>query len=234
MTSTTTKSAFRKGVIAGSPFFFVAAPFSMLFGVLATEAGLDLWQIMGFSIVVVAGSAQFTAIQLMTDDAPVWIVVAAALAVNLRMAMYSASLQPHLGRAKLWQRALIAYVNFDQSYAVSIAEYENQPDRPVSEKVAFFMGSVVIICPTWYVFTLVGALAGSTIPDAWALDFVMPVLFLSLVGPMLKTLAHVLAALTSIVVALLLSGLPSGVGLLLAAFAAMAVGAEVERRMGRP
>jgi 4-azaleucine resistance transporter AzlC len=233
MTTTTTKSAFREGLVAGLPFFFVGGPFALLFGVLATEAGLDIWETIGFSVVVIAGSSQFTALQLMSENAPVWIVIAASLAVNLRMAMYSASLQPHLGAAKLWQRAMVAYLNLDQSYAVSIQAYEERPERSVQDKFLFFMGSVTLICPAWYVFTVVGALVGTAIPESWALDFVMPVLFLSLVGPMLKTMAHLLAALTSIVMALALAFLPSGVGLLLAGLAAMAVGAEVERRMGR-
>ncbi len=233
MASTTSKSAYREGLWNGAPFFFVAAPFSLLFGVLATEAGLSFAQVMGMTIVVIAGSAQFTAVQLMTEAAPVWLIIVASLAVNLRMAMYSASLQPHLGAAPMWQRALVAYTNFDQSYAVSIAKYEDAPDWSVADKIAYFAGSVSIILPTWIAFTAVGALAGTAIPESWPLDFVMPLLFLSLVGPMLKTMAHLFAAITSVIVALLLAWMPSGVGLLFAAFAAMAVGAEIERRVGR-
>lgn len=233
MTSTTEKSAFLQGVVAGAPFFLVAAPFALLFGVIATEAGLGTAETMGFSLVVIAGSAQFTAVQLMTENAPIWVILAAALAVNLRMAMYSASLQPYLGTAPLWQRALAAYVNLDQSYIVSIANYEARPDWSVAARMAFFFGSVVIIVPTWYAFTLIGALTGEAIPDSWGLDFAMPLLFLAMVGPMLRTLAHLAAALTSIVVALALGFLPSGTAVLFAALAAMVVGAEVERRRGR-
>ena len=233
MASTTRKSAFIRGLIDGFPFIFVAAPFSMLFGVVASEAGLSLAQVMGFTIVVIAGAAQFTAVQLFNDLAPVWVIIAASLAVNLRMAMYSASLQPYLGALPLWQRALAAYVNFDQSYAVSIAKYDAEPDMPVVARFGYFMGSATVIVPTWFSFAFVGAVTGNVIPENWPLDFVMPVLFLSLVGPMLKTLAHLAAALTSIVVALIFGFLPSGTGLLIAAFAAMAVGAEIERRTGR-
>ena len=230
MTSTTEKSLFLQGFWSGVPFFFVAAPFSVLFGVLAAEAGLNLAEIMGMTVLVIAGSAQFTAVQLMTENAPVWLIIAASLAVNLRMAMYSASLQPYLGAAPMWQRSLMAYTMFDQSYAVSILKFEDEPDLSLSDKVAFFTGSVMVIVPTWISFSFVGAVAGTAIPENWALDFVMPVLFLGLVGPMLKTFAHLAAALTSIIVALFFGFLPSGAGLLIAAFAAMAVGAEIERR----
>ena len=233
MAVTTKKSSFQEGVIAGLPFTVFVIPFATLFGVVATEAGLDLAQTMGFSLLVIAGASQFTAVQLMTENAPVWITLATALAVNLRMAMYSASLQPHLGSLPFGKRAVIAYCNIDQSFAVGMAKFEANPDMTVAEKFAFFIGAIMPVMPPWVLFTWIGAVAGTAIPEAWALDFAMPILFLALVGPMLRTLAHVAAAGTSVVVALLCAGLPWGVGVLVAGLVAMAVGAEVERRMGR-
>ena len=233
MPSTTSKSAFIAGFWAGFPFIAVGFPFSLFFGIVATEAGLSVAQAMGFTIVVIAGASQFTAVQLMIDAVPVWSVLAAALAVNLRMAMYSASLQPHLGTAPLWQRALVAYINFDASYAISIARYEQDPPMNVGEKVGYFLGSVSLMTPLWFLGTYLGAVFGDRFLQGFDVNFAMPILFLALVAPMLKTLAHVAAAITSVVAALALSGLPSGTGLLVAAVLAMAVGAEIERRRGR-
>ena len=233
MSSTTTKSAFWKGFFSCVPFALVGGPFAILFGIVATEAGLNLAETMGMTVVVVAGAAQFTALQLMTENAPIWAVLAASLAVNLRMAMYSASLQPHLGKAPFWQRMVISYVNFDVNFAMSMLEYEERPERPVPEKVAFFLGTSLLILPMWIGGTYLGAIAGEAIPGDLSVDFMMPVLFLALVGPMLKTLAHLAAAVTSVIAAMALSGLPSGTGLLIAGFLAMIVGAEVERRRGR-
>ncbi|MEM1342599.1 MAG: AzlC family ABC transporter permease, partial [Pseudomonadota bacterium] len=96
------KSAYFRGFVASLPFTIMASPFGLLFGVVATEAGLNLLQVMGFTVVVIAGAAQFTAVQLMVDGAPTLVVLISALAVNLRMMMYSAALQPHLGAAPLW------------------------------------------------------------------------------------------------------------------------------------
>ena len=116
------------------PFLFVAGPFAFLFGVVAVETGLDIPQSVGMSLVVIAGAAQFTAVQLLSEAAPIWVAMAAALAVNLRMAMYSASLQPHLGSAPLWQRVIVSYLNFDISYALGIAHFDERPERPVNQK----------------------------------------------------------------------------------------------------
>ena len=228
MPAPTSASSYWRGFRDGLPFLLVLAPFALLFGVLATEAGLSIAEVMGFAILVIAGASQFTALQLMLDNAPTILVLAAALVVNLRMAMYSASLAPHIGVAPLWQRVLIAYSNVDQTYALSHANYDEAPDQPLACKVAYFLGTASPVCPLWYAFTYLGAVAGTRIPPEYALDFAVPITFLALIAPALKTLAHVAAALTSIAVALALAWLPSGLGLIIAALAAVAVGARVE------
>ncbi len=228
-------AAFRKGMVDSAPFLLVVGPFAVLFGVVATEAGLDLAQTMGFSVLVIAGAAQLTALQLMTENAPVIVILASALAVNLRMAMYSASLAPWIGAAPLWQRALAAYLLVDQSYAVSLANFEAEPRWSLPQRMALFLGTVALIAPVWYACTLAGALLGRGVPDALALDFAVPITFISLIAPGLRTLAHVAAAVVAVILGLVLAGLPYNLGLPLAALAAMATGAEVERRgLARP
>jgi predicted branched-subunit amino acid permease len=236
MASSTTNSAFWLGFRDGLPFTFVVSPFALLFGVLATEAGLDVVQTLSFSVMVIAGAAQFTALQLMQEQVPTIMVLVSALAVNLRMAMYSASLTPYLGGAPMWQRAFVAYFLVDQAYACSIARFEDNPDMTRAQRIAYFFGTVAPVCPLWYVFTLVGALVGTRIPEAFALDFALPITFLALIAPMLRTLAHVAAALVAVVVALLAAGLPLNLGLIVAGLAGMIAGAQVElwlERRGR-
>ena len=222
------KSAFGAGVRDGLPFLIVVVPFALLFGVVASEAGLPLVQIMVMTTAVIAGAAQFAALQLMLDDATLWLIVGSALAVNLRMAMYSAALVPWLGAAPLWQRALAAYLLFDQPYALAAARFEARPGMSVPDRMAYFFGSATPIAPCWVAATAVGAIVGEAIPESLALDFALPITFIALVAPMLKTLAHVAAAAVSVVVALILAGLPAGTGLLIAAACAMLTGALVE------
>ena len=227
------KSAYWAGIRDGTPFLLMAIPFAMLFGVVATDAGLTLAQAMGMSVLVIAGAAQFAAVQLMVEDASIAFVLLAALAVNLRMAMYSASLVPYLGAAPFWKRGLIAYLNFDQTYITAIARYEARPEMTVPERVSYFLGVATPITPFWFGMTLVGILAGQAIPEAWALDFIMPIMFLAMVAPMVKSFAHVAAAAVSVSVGIALVGMPAGTGLLIAAGAAMLTGALVEVWMER-
>jgi len=230
MRSVEVKRAYRQGVRDGAPFILVIIPFATLFGVLAAEAGLSVIEALSFSFVVIAGAAQFTALQLLTEDAPTLVVLASSLAVNLRMAMYSASLTPHIGSAPLWQRAVAAYFTVDQSYAVSITKYERSPDMSGAEKIAYFFGTVTPVCPLWWIFTLVGALIGEAIPASLALDFAVPITFLAIIAPALRTRAHVAAASTAAVLSMFLIDVPYNLGILLAGMGGMMVGAQGEKR----
>ncbi|MCQ0092349.1 AzlC family ABC transporter permease [Roseovarius sp. M141] len=233
MTPETTKSTYWQGVRAGAPFILVLVPFALLFGVVATEAGLNLVETLAFSALVVAGAAQFTAVQLLSEHAPTIIVCLTALAVNLRMAMYSASLTPHLGRAPLGKRALVAYLMVDQAYAGAILAYEKNPGWSIAQKLAFYFGAVSPLVPLWLIFTVVGAVVGSAIPPEFALDFAVPITFLAMIAPMLRSTAHVVAALVSIAVSLSLAFIPYSLGLLVAGAAGMIAGAQVELILAR-
>ncbi|MDA8746914.1 AzlC family ABC transporter permease [Litoreibacter sp.] len=230
MSSSTTKSTYLRGLYLALPFVVVVIPFAVLFGVVATEAGLPLSQVMGFSVLVVAGASQFAALQFMSESAPILVVLASALAVNLRMAMYSASITPHLGGLPLGGRLLVSYFLVDQSYVMANAEFEKKPQMSLAKKTAYFAGVSTPICPLWFAFTYLGAVLGDLIPTNYSLDFILPIAFLAMVAPALRTVAHIAAAATSIVLALALFWVPLNLGLLISAVIAMMVGAEVERR----
>lgn len=233
MATETTKSIFWQGARDCAPFVLVIVPFSMLFGVVATEAGLRVLETLTFSVVVIAGAAQFTALELLGTDAPTLIVIVSSLTVNLRHAMYSAALTPHLGAAPLGKRALAAYLIVDQTYALSVIRYAENPHWSIGQRLGYFFGIAACLCPLWYGFTVVGALIGTAIPQQLPLDFAVPITFLALIGPMLRTRAHMVAALASVVAGLLFAGLPYSLGLLVAALAGMTAGAEAERRIVR-
>ncbi len=220
--------SFLKAMRDSAPFMLVSGPFGLLFGVLSAEAGLDILEALAFSLAVYAGSAQFTGLQLMQEHTPTIIVIISALAVNLRMAMYSASLTPYLGSAPLWQRAFAAYMTVDHSYALSIIEFENKPELTISQRLAYFFGTNALVAPCWMLMTITGAYIGAQVPDSWGLDFVLPLAFLAMAGPMLRTPAHVVACFTAICVSLPAAAMPYNLGLIVAGFAGMVAGAQTE------
>ena len=234
MQVSTRNSAFRRGLLDGLPFVLMAGPFALLFGVVAQEAGLHLSQIIAFSLLVIAGAAQFAALQLMIDNAAIWLVLLGALAVNLRMAMYSAALVPYLGAAPLWKRAVVAYLNFDQTYVMSVGKFERTPDMSLDARIGYFLGVAMPLTLAWVLATIVGAFIGQQLPPhGWA-DIIVPVMFLAMAAPLIITRAHVAAACVAAGMALALAWLPAGFGLLIAAALGMATGAYLETRAGRP
>ena len=77
----------------------------------------------------------------MLDDESINLILLAALAVNLRMAMYAATLAMHLGRI------VFGYLNFNQSYMASIAKNEDNPNLTMPKKViySFWIALVMFI-----------------------------------------------------------------------------------------
>jgi predicted branched-subunit amino acid permease len=222
------RRAYLRGVVDGLPFIIIIVPFALLFGLLGSEAGLHVYEIVLFSVAVFAGASQFAALQMLKEHAPVLIILATALAVNLRMLMYSVALAPHLGAARVRTRALMSYFLVDQTFAMAMQDYDKRPDQSMAEKVAYFFGSVTPVMPSWIISTIVGALAGRAIPADYALDFAVPITFLAMTAPMLRTRAHWVAATVAVGVTLALHAMPYGTGLLVAAALGMAAGAAVE------
>ncbi|MEM9717432.1 MAG: AzlC family ABC transporter permease [Pseudomonadota bacterium] len=210
------------------PFFLMALPFGVLFGAVATELGWNLAQTMVATILVIAGASQFTAVTLWAEGTPVLFVLITALAVNMRMAMYSAALVPHFGKASPWYRAWLAYAIVDQNFALAIQKYEAEPELTWQEKAAYFVGFFCFIAPVWISSTLIGALFGNAIPESFALDFAVPILFIAIFAPLLRSIPNIAAAFVSVVVALTLYWVPYSMGLIFAAVAAMMVGAQTE------
>lgn len=226
--------AFLKGAAHALPFFVIIVPFAMLFGVLCAEAGLGPWETQAFSVAVFAGASQLVALQMLQDQVPVLVILATGLAVNLRMMMYSVALTPHLGAAPLGLRAVIAYFLVDQSFALSLAEYERQGESPTAQKVAYFFGTVTPITLVWNVSTALGLQMGRAVPESWGLDFAMPIAFIGMAAAMLRTWPHGVAMVVSVGVTLGLWAMPYGTGLLVGAVAGMAAGALAETWAARP
>lgn len=225
--------ALAAGAAASLPVLLAVIPFGLIYGVLAAEAGLDPLQAMAMTTVVIAGASQFAALQLMTEQAPALIAVLTGAVVNLRMAMYSAAIAAEWRGAPLWARALAAYTLHDQAFALATRRYQERPDEPLPDKVGFFLGVGFTTCAAWVAASAVGLALGARAPEAWALDFAVPITFLAIFAPMLRSLAHVAAALSAAVLSALLAGLPLQAGMIIAALVGVCVGTAVEFGLAR-
>jgi len=117
------------GVRDVSPLLLGIVPFGLVAGIAAVNAGLGLAEAVGMSVIVFAGASQLAAIELIGSNAPLAVVVGTAVVINVRMVMYSASIAPHFADYGRRLRAGLAYVLTDQAYALSVAEFERNPER---------------------------------------------------------------------------------------------------------
>ncbi|MGH2403747.1 MAG: AzlC family ABC transporter permease, partial [bacterium] len=76
------------GIKAVLPLLIGAAPFGLIYGVLATGAGLPAAAAQAMSLLVFAGAAQFVAVGLLAGGAPAAIVLLTAFVVNVRHVLY--------------------------------------------------------------------------------------------------------------------------------------------------
>lgn len=212
------------------PMIVGAVPFGIIFGTLAGAAGLSAWQTLGMSLLVFAGSAQFIAITLLGGGAGVAVVLLTTFVVNLRHALYSATLQPFVRHLPTRWRMPLAFGLTDEAFAVVQHRYAEKDDSP--HKHWYFLGAALAMYLNWQLCTLAGVLFGQAVPNlaAWGLDFAMLATFIGIVVPMLRNKPQVAAALVAGAVALACQGLPYKLGLMAAALSGIAVGVVLERR----
>ena len=213
------RTEFWSGARDTIPVIVGAVPFGIVFGVLAINAGLSVAATLGMSLLVFAGSSQFVAAGLVAQGAGVFVIVLTTFVVNLRHALYSASLGPHL--SKLGQRWLLplGFWLTDETYAVVVQRYARNDGSP--HKHWYHLGSSVAMYSNWQLCTLIGIVAGTQLQGmaAWGLEFAMVVTFIGIVVPLLRSVPMVLCAVVAGAVALLLRDWPNQLGLMLGALA---------------
>jgi predicted branched-subunit amino acid permease len=186
------------------------------------------------SSIIFAGSAQFIFTQLYAGGATALVLIATGVVVNLRHALYSASIAPYMKHLPARWKWILAYLLTDEAYAVAITYYrtsDNSTDQvSYDDKHWFTLGAGLALWTVWQLSTAAGIFLGAQIPTNWSLDFAVALTFIALVVPVLKDRADVAAGITAGVVSILAFGLPLKLGLLVAALAGILVGMWFEVR----
>ncbi len=224
---------FIAGVTATTPVMLGVIPFGLIAGAAAIGAGLSFLQAVAFSIVVFAGASQLAMIDLLGQDAALIAVVGTALIINARMIMYSASLAPHMIDDDGRWRGLMAYLMTDQAFALSVTRYAEGMDG-VTRRRWYYLGAAAPLWVVWQACTIIGAIVGTSVPGWLPLEFAVPLTFLALLVPALRTRAHVVAAGVGGGVATVGVALPYNLGLLLGALTGVGIGTVIATIDGQP
>jgi 4-azaleucine resistance transporter AzlC len=213
---------FLSGLRDELPILVGVVPFGMIYGILALKAGIPSSVAQAMSAIVFAGSAQFILAQLIGAGTPALVMVVTVFVVNLRHALYSASVAPYLQKLSPLWKTVLSYLLTDEAYAVAITHYGKPGDA--TYRHWYFLGAGMALWSAWQVSCGVGIFLGAQIPSAWGLDFTLALTFIALVVPAIKDKPGILAAVAAGVTVVLAAGLPYKLGLLLATLVGILAG----------
>lgn len=225
---------FLQGCLDEAPILLGTMPFGLIYGVLALNAGLPAGVAQAMSAIVFAGSAQFIAAQLIGEATAGIVVVATIFVVNLRHALYSASLAPYVRHLNGGWKALLAYLLTDEAYAVAIVRYQRDTEAGMKPPFQhwYTFGAAFLLWSSWQLSTAIGVFLGASVPASWGLDFTLALTFIALVFTSVRTRPMWVAAVTAGVIAVLAHGLPYNFGLMLAAAGGILAGLVAEAQTG--
>ena len=211
------------------PLVIGTTPFAIIFGTLAVAAGLPPLAAILMSIIVFAGSAQFISISLIGGGAALPVLWLTTFVINLRHALYSATLQPVARNWPLPWRALTAFWLTDECFALIERRLQNAGEN---DALPYYLGAALFFYLNWIIWTAVGAILGDQVPGlaALGLDFAMIATFAAMVAPQLKTPTPVAVAIAAGSVAWLAHGLPYKLGLILGALVGVLIGVMLDFR----
>lgn len=223
----------RRGASDGSravaPLLIGVVPFGLVFGIVAAGSAVGPWLGGSTSVIIFAGAAQLATLQLIDAGIAGAVVIATALVINSRHLMYSAALAPHFREFPAIARFTLPYVLTDQAFAVSIVRYGEVTD-PVY-KQWYFTGAALTLWITWQISTIAGIVLGAQVPASWSLDFAIPLVFLVLLVPSIKSRPDLIAAVVGGGVAVAAAGAPYGLGLMIGAVSGVIAGVVAQRVM---
>lgn len=177
------------------PILVGVVPFGITFGVVARAVGLTGAETMLMSAVVFAGAAQFVCITMIGMGAvdATWIILTTFL-INMRHLLMGASISSYVAELPLVRQAVLAFGMTDESYAVSMERIHK-----LGYSESYHLGANFSMYGTWLLATFIGVVAGNYIPDPleWGLDFAMPVTFLAILIPKMRSKTTMLVSLAA-------------------------------------
>jgi predicted branched-subunit amino acid permease len=205
------------------PLWAGAVPSGIAYGVAARAAGLDPGTAQLMSLTVFSATAQLSAVALLEAGAPPAVLIATAMALNAQAPLLGLAIGRQL-RLSRTQRLAAALFLTDGVYSITAVK------RPL--RLSLLLGSGASMYLAWNAGTLLGAVAVLALPDMGPLggDLVVPLTFVAVLVPLLRTRVAALVAVVAGTVALVLTWLaPGGAAVLGAGVAGCAAGAWCAR-----
>lgn len=220
------KTTVYRGVRAVMPLCIGDFPFSFIVGALSVSLGMSVWQSTAWSCIVIAGSAQMLALNMLKTGTSLVVIIFTTFIINLRHILYSASLAGKIRDASFFRKCCMSYALTDEVYATTIREMDGSRE----EKYLFYFTVMLTFWGTWVLADFAGALVGSSFPwiQSCGLDFAMVAAFIAIVVPQVKSQACTVAAVVASLSGVLLVVLPCSLGIVAASLLGVLAGLCVD------
>ncbi|MES0880234.1 AzlC family ABC transporter permease [Roseibium sp. SCP14] len=206
------------------PVSLFVIPFGTAFGIAAIEAGLDPVQATLASAFVFTATAQFAALDFLTEPVAFVSLALVVLALSSRHIVMSAALSTWVNRLPKSKRFLVLATLSDANFADALPDLQGGQDD-----LGRLFGGGVMLWVTWVASTAVGAFGGNILgdTDAYGFSVVMICFFAATVAGQVQSRTRLLVpVLVAMGIAVLtLPVLPTGWNIILAALAGGAVSA---------
>jgi 4-azaleucine resistance transporter AzlC len=168
----------RQGVVSGlratAPLAASVAVYGMVFGVLARQVDMSMFEAMLMNLIVFAGAAQMASMDFWVYPLPVVTILITVLLVNLRLVLLSAAMRPWL--QTLPGRIVYPTLHFlsDEAWAVAMTKY-----REGERDGGLVLGCNLAIVFAWIPSVAIGHVVGSQVgdPAKLGLDFAFTAIF---------------------------------------------------------
>ena len=217
-----------KGLKDGLPVGLGYFSVSIAFGVSAIQAGLPVFAAVAISLSNLTSAGQLAGLSVIAAAGSLIEMALTQLVINLRYALMSISLSQKMDDSvRLPQRFLIAFGNTDEIFAIASGQ-----TGTITAPYFYGLMTLPILC--WTGGTLVGALAGTILPDSIlsALGVAIYGMFIAVIVPKAKKSLKVAAvALGAAVLSSCFAWIPAlsfvsaGFSIIICAVVAAALGA---------
>ena len=169
----------RAAVVDTLPTVFGYLGIATAFGVIARASGFSTITVILMSVIIYAGSAQFTTVSMLAAGSPIASIVFATFMVNSRMILMSTTVAPYFKKDSLGKGMLIGTLLTDESFALAMNKLNYTNGKM---NFSWFNTENIISYSTWVIATMIGALLGNFIedPKRLGLDFANVAMFIGL------------------------------------------------------
>jgi predicted branched-subunit amino acid permease len=228
-----THPAFRLGINGTASTLPGLAAWGLMTGVAMVNSGMSTIEASAMTLLVYAGSSQLAAMPLISAGAPMWVILATALCVNLRFVVFSAHLRPYMMHLPLYKRLITGYLTTDMSYVLFVSQYPSASSAPEHQAAqdAFLTGSIGATWVTWMVASFFGIALAHQIPLQWGLGFAGILALLGIMCSLATSKLRVLSAAVASAAAVVAFALPLKLNILTAIVCAVVMCLAVEQLM---